>query len=275
VTHDPRSTFATARVAHVSLQGSVVADQYVEGTLKRVAVPTTDMLAQPGAGELARQVLYGHPVQTLDPMPGFARDETTGYVGYVDPNDLSDWIEPTHRVTTRATFLFNEPDIKAKNPLLVSIGSVIAVADNNGKFARSYDGLYAMASHLEPLGFCEPDLARTAEKLIGTPYLWGGNSAFGIDCSGLVQMAVQAAGLACPGDSDQQSGMLGQLLPDGSTYRRNDLLFWKGHVGIVFDEDTLIHSSEHTMSVNTEPLRPALHRIAQSAGPVIAHRRLG
>lgn len=237
----------------------------------RVCVPVTGLHRAPDNPVLERQVLYGHPVRLLDPDTGFARDETSGYVGYIRPDALGNWVEPTHQVAARSTFLFSAPDIKQENPLLVSIGAKIA-ADDAGKFLRTHDGRYAVPHHLEPVTRTQSDLAKTARKLLGTPYLWGGNSAFGIDCSGLVQMAVQMAGQPCQGDSDQQMRTLGTDCSDG--FHRNDLLFWKGHVGLMYDADTLIHANAHHMMVAMEPINDALERIETSTGPLLAHKRL-
>ena len=270
-----RDLFANEAVAHSALKGEVGATRFTDGVLLRVAVPVADLRAAPGATRLERQILYGHPVRQLEATDGFSRDETSRYVGYVPPVDLAPWIEPTHRVAVRATLLFHAPDIKSPAPLAVSCGALLAVEEIDGRFARTACGHFAIAAHLVPERTANPDLAATAETLLGTPYLWGGNSAAGIDCSGLVQLAAQAAWLPCPGDSDQQLAALGVKLPDGTEPRRNDLMFWKGHVAIVSDVDTLIHANAYHMAVAFEPLEQALRRIdEQGDGPRLAHKRI-
>jgi hypothetical protein len=264
---------ADDKIAHLSLKGEVTAEEFTEGTLKTVVTcPVTDLRLQASATRTDRQILFGHPVLQLENKRGLARDETSGYVGYVNTLGLTDYIPPTHRVAVRASLLFRAPDIKSYNPYPLSMGALVRVGKVDGKFAQIGDRLFAIADHLVPVDHKEPDLAASAIRLLGTPYLWGGNSAFGIDCSGLVQMSCQMAGLPCPGDSDQQMS-LGASVTD--SYQRNDLVFWKGHVALVVDPETLIHANAHAMAVSLEPIADAIARIEKAGdGPVTAHRRL-
>ena len=249
--------------------------EVTDGEMFRVAQPVADVRLAPDRGPLDRQMLYGHPVWRLRPEGQVCRDETTGYCGRIAPEALGAWINPTHRVSARATLLFAAPDIKTPAPLALSCGSLLAVSRIRDAFAETADGRFAITRHLLPLDEPRPDLAATATTLLDTPYLWGGNSAFGIDCSGLVQLALQSAGLACPGDSDQQLAALGDVLPPQTPPLRNDLMFWPGHVAIVHDEDTLIHANAYHMAVAFEPVVEAIARIAaQGDGALLAHKRL-
>lgn len=271
-----RDLFANGRVAHSALRGQVEAARFADGVPMRVAAPVADLRLDPDKAGLDRQILQGHPVRLLEPETGFCRDETSGYVGYVSPDALVPWAEPTHRVHAARSLLFTAPDFKHPHPQPVSAGTLFRVTGTEGRFARLDDGRFVPGAHLKAVGTPLADWVAFAETLLGTPYLWGGNSAFGIDCSGLVQIALQAAGLPCPGDSDQQMETVGAQVPIGSEILRGDLLFWKGHVAIALDADRLLHANVHHMAVAVEGRAAAIDRIAaQGDGPVLAHRRPG
>ena len=273
---DRRTLFANDRVAHVSLRGRVDAARFAEGEAMQVVAPVADLRRTPTAtAPLERQLLAGTQVRVLEQVEGvsFLRDEATGYVGYVDSSALGPVRAPTHRVRVRTTLAFAEPSIKTPGPLPLSLGSRVAVIDRRDPFLHTPAG-YIPADHLAPLEQVEADPVAVAERLLGAPYLWGGNSAFGLDCSGLVQIALTACGRDCPGDSDQQEAALGPSLPEGTAPRRGDLMFWKGHVAWLSDAETLLHANAFAMAVAHEPLDSALARIeAQGEGRPTAHIR--
>ena len=241
----------------------------------RVAVAVADLLRDPD-GARDRQLLMGEAVRLHDERDGWMRVKALrdGYPGWMRRETLAEMLQPSHRVSARATHIYPEPDFKQRERASLSLGSLLNVTGCTGKFAETPQG-FIPAGHLTPLDTPAADPVAVAERLIGTPYLWGGNSAFGIDCSGLVQIACLACAIACPGDSDEQAAELGQTLPEGTPPRRGDLLFWAGHVAWVADADMLIHANARDMAVAYEPLRAALARIeAQGDGRVTHHKRL-
>jgi cell wall-associated NlpC family hydrolase len=199
-----------------------------------------------------------------------ARD---GYEGFVPEAALTTG-RVTHRVCARATHLYPAPDIKTRERAMLSLNARLEVIGQSGSFAETPQGFVPLA-HLAPLDAPESDPVAVVARLLGTPYLWGGNSSLGIDCSGLVQAGCLACGIACPGDSGPQEAALGHPLPEDEPLQRGDLLFWRGHVAWVADPDTLLHANAHHMAVACEPIPEAITRIAaQNGGPVTARKRL-
>ncbi|MEQ9258686.1 MAG: NlpC/P60 family protein [Roseovarius sp.] len=273
---DPRVTPANARVAAERLRGQVEAPRYTEGSLRRIAVPLAELLRAPG-GARDRELVMGEAVTHYDTHEGWAFVEARrdGYVGYLPADSLADAPEPTHRVSAHATHLYPVPDFKAHERAALSHGALLQVLSTGPRFAETPQG-FVPAAHLSPLDELETDPVSVAALFLGTPYLWGGNSSFGTDCSGLVQMACLACGLPCPGDADMQEAELGHALPEDAPLRRGDLLFWKGHVAWVAAPDMLLHANAYHMAVAFEPLEAALARIAaQGDGPVTSRKRLG
>ncbi|MHA6347452.1 C40 family peptidase [Roseivivax sp. CAU 1761] len=273
---DRRLTPANGRVAAAHLRGRVAALAYRAGEPARLAAPLADLCRAPD-GPRDRQVLKGAALTVYDRVGGwaFVQAGADGYVGYLREAALTaPGPAPTHRVAARATHLYPAPDFKTRERAALSLGAELAVTGRRGRFAETPEG-FVPEAHLAPLDRPETDPVAVAERLLGTPYLWGGNSAWGIDCSGLVQAALRACGRACPGDSDlQEAAGLGRRLDPGAVARRGDLLFWRGHVGWVAGDDLLLHANAHHMAVAFEPLAAACARIAaQGDGAVTAHLR--
>jgi hypothetical protein len=270
---DRRLTPYSGRIAHVSLQGEVSAP-LTEGEAARVVQPLADLLDKPG-GARDRQLLLGAAVTLIDRDRGhvFLRSDRDGYCGWLVENAVGSGPEPTHWVVAPSTHLYSDPAVQAKETAGISIGSRLAVTGAWGAWANTPYG-YVPLCHIRPLDQHAPDPVTVAESLLGTPYLWGGNSRFGMDCSGLVQVALHATGRECPGDSDMQMSM-GRGLAPGQGLKRGDLIFWKGHVAMVVNDDVLIHANGHTMSVAYEGIREAISRIsAGGGGLVLARQRL-
>ncbi len=254
------------------LAGQVDADRYLEGWPMRISAEVTDLCASPN-GPRDRQLLIGAQVTVFEDVAGWAFVQAAdGYVGYVQTVDLTDPLDPTHFVGTIATHAYAQEDFKSANTHSLPFGARVTVIDERRKFFETNIG-FVPKSHLRELNRPFSDPATVAQLHFGVPYLWGGNSSRGIDCSGLITAGLAACDIACPGDSDMQRDTLGAVF-DGP-YQRGDLVFWNGHVGMMVDADTLIHANAHHMATAYEPIERAILRIAaQDGGPVLARKRL-
>jgi cell wall-associated NlpC family hydrolase len=199
-----------------------------------------------------------------------------GYVGYMPSEGLMRSIfKPTHRVAVLRTFVFSAPDIKSPPLALLSLNSLLPAAGVEGRFLALRSGGFVVADHVSRLDETARDYVGVALTFLGTPYLWGGRTSLGIDCSGLVQLASEAAGIACPRDADMQAAEHGRPLDlaRGEQLARGDLVFWDGHVGAMTNGTDLVHASAHHMKVVVEPLSEAQSRIAATGSAIIGVRR--
>lgn len=272
---DHRRTPANDRICASHLAADFPDLTPAAGRAAQVALPASDLLRAPD-GARDRQLLCGESVTVFEERAGwsFVQASKDAYVGYLLSEHLEPALEMTHWICTPASHAYSKADFKSQERCGLSHGSRLLVDGFEGRFAATNQG-FVPANHLAPLTQVQSDPVSVAELFLGTPYLWGGNSRWGIDCSGLVQSALVACGIPCPGDSDQQEAETGTLLPDGSAYQRGDLLFWKGHVAILRDRETLIHANAHSMAVSIESIGEAIQRIkAQGDGLVTSHKRL-
>jgi Bacterial dipeptidyl-peptidase Sh3 domain/NlpC/P60 family len=279
---DPRLTPARPDLAAAPLRGKVEAVDYAEGRALHVCVGTADLRHAPAPDAcLDTQALFGDEVTLYEDHEGWgwvhlARD---GYVGYMSMAALAEGrITPTHCVTVNRSFVYPGPDLKLPPRDALPLGASVCVRATKGGFAQIEDAAFIFSGHLLPTGERQKDFVAVAERLLHAPYLWGGKTSHGIDCSGLVQISLGAAGFDAPRDTDLQEQALGLLIAvdtDLAGLRRGDLVFWRGHVGIMRDETTLLHANAHHMLVTSEPLRVARDRIlAKTSQPISAIKRL-
>ncbi|MGQ0564029.1 MAG: C40 family peptidase [Gemmobacter sp.] len=270
---DRRITPATARVAHVSLRGAVDPAAWTEGEPAEIAVPLADLRSAPG-GARDRQVILGDAFLVIDRDGGhaFGMALKDGYCGWVPEAALCPPTKVTHFVGGLGSHLYPAPRVQAEASGSLTLGSRLRVTGQQGTFAETPHGFVPVA-HLRRLGDWHDDPAEVAALFLGVPYLWGGNSRDGLDCSGLVQAAMLACGRACPGDSDLQQG-IGTALDGSEPLQRGDLVFWRGHVAMMLDAGSLIHANGHHMAVVAEGLSEVAARVeAAGGGPVVALRR--
>ena len=277
---DPRRHAYRADLAAEGLRGKVDAPNFAAGVPHRVARASAALRRQPdGSLGFDTELLFGEVVHVFDTADGWSwvQAERDGYVGYLPADMLSlDVPAPTHKVSAIGTFVYPGADMKLPPLMHVSINAPIAVSETIDNFCALATGGFIVARHVVPLAKVARDYVDVAERLIGVPYLWGGRTRVGVDCSGLVQLAMQAAGLECPRDSDMQEAEVGDplLMPDSlDGLRRGDLIFWKGHVGIMLDGVLLLHANAHHMAVVAEPLSAAVVRIGKTGGTIRAVKR--
>lgn len=260
-----------------ALEGRVAAPRYADGVPRQIATGLASVRRRPDAtSRQDTEALFGEAVTVYDVRDGWAwvQLESDGYVGYVLESALGAPHAPTHTVTAERTFLYPEADIKSPALMALSLGSPLAVVGAKGALLELASGGYVVARHAAAAGDFAEDFVAVAEALVGIPYLWGGKSTKGLDCSGLLQLAMQRAGLGCPRDSDMQAKALGRSTSQDSVLQRGDLVFWPGHVGIMVDASRLLHANGHHMQVVIEPLTEAVERIAGTGVVVSDVRRL-
>ncbi|WP_037546463.1 C40 family peptidase [Stappia stellulata] len=273
-------------LAAESYRGRVEAEAFAPGVAMRVAADSVALRPVPDpARSIDTEALHGEiftVYETRGDGWAWGQLETDGYVGFLPSNALgSTGATPTHRVAALRSYRYPDAELKSPPLGLLSMGTRVCVtgqAVTRGlAFALLDDGSAMVARHLVPLDHREADWVGVAETFLGTPYLWGGRTSLGLDCSAIVQLAAAAGGLDVPRDTDMQEREAGTPLDIASglpALQRGDLVFWKGHVGIMRDGETLLHANGFTMSVASEPLAPAIARIARNEwGALTAARR--
>jgi len=263
-------------VADIALAGGIFAPHYARPEARSVSVAACALYPAPQQDAPAgSQLLFGEAFHVLDIAGGWAWGYCVHdhYVGYVPDEALGRPMKATHFVSANAAPLFSTADIKSCVKMTLSLGARLA-GSIEGDFLATEQG-WVHRHHVAPISTTFNDPVATAERLIGAPYLWGGRGAGGVDCSGLVQLALELADIECPRDSDQQRATLGIEVDEGEPLQRGDLIFFPGHVGFMADDSHLLHANAWWMAVVVEPLSDVVDRLRPNHDrPILAIRRL-
>ena len=272
---DPRLTPANETVACSTLKGKIKHSNFVEAKNYQVNVPFVDLLGSPD-GKRNRQLIYGSKVKYFSAAKGWAFIQNTydNYVGYVPESTIASETQKTHIVTAPLAHVFMEPNIKSKNIEILPLAARVSGEVIGNGFLETELG-WISVSQLKRKTELSKDPVEVSKLLQNAPYLWGGNTTLGIDCSGLIQISLLLCGIDCPGDSDQQMNTLGQNIDIGSPRKKGDIIFWKGHVAWALNERQILHANAYHMATVIEEAGEAIERIKkQDNNNVIAHKRV-
>lgn len=274
---DPRIHAVRADLADISLAGVIFSAHYARAVEMMCVTAGASVHGAPSfAASMTTQLIRGESFHMLDVTAewawGFCGHD--GYVGYVRRDALDRRDIPSHRVTAIAAPLFAAPDIKSRIIDYWPAGALLT-GQVEGAFLTCAEG-YVHARHVAPIDMLEQDWVDVAMRYVGAPYVWGGRGVCGLDCSGLVQMALGRCGMLVPRDTDLQREGIGNALAEDAPLKRGDLVFFPGHVGFMADESNLLHANAYWMATVVEPLADVVARLASDhAQPILARRRIG
>lgn len=275
---DPRLTAARPDIAWSGLKGKIDTSKFVAGKIRTISTPYANLKKTPrNTAPLLTQGLLGEKFRALEEHGGWAFGQLLedGYVGYIKLEALGAHIpDPSHLVTVPLTHIYARPDLKTPDPLALPFGAKITIREGAPKagFAEAQGLGWICLRHIARLGVYDKDYVKTASRFLHVPYVWGGKTALGLDCSSLIQLAMTHAGIPCPRDTDQQARSLGHSIsnkPDLALCKKGDLVFFKGHAGLMLDGTHLLHANATHMRVTIDDARAVADRLAKEFGDQI------
>ena len=271
---DPRINAWRDDLAAENLRGKLDAPRYAKGDIFTVKAASAALRHAPAdSAAMDTQLLYGEDFCVYDRRGKWVWGQALydDYVGYVRAEDLGARQNPTHIISALRSFALAAADVKSPALMPLSMNARLQIVTINGDFAQTHNGAFVPCTHIVPLAAYETDIIGVARLFLGAPYLWGGRESLGLDCSALVQLALMRCGYVCPRDSDMQEASLGEKV---ATAQKGDLVFWRGHVGLMAENNMLLHANASHMMVVEENFADACTRIKKSAGAIKSIRRL-